>query len=77
MSDSNEWIREVNGKVDHGIMTFEFFKTNETFSKLDAKNIIFLQLKQFAETAFKNINSILYALKKIENISFSTLLKLC
>ena len=29
MSDSNEWIREVNGKVDHGIMTFDFFKTNE------------------------------------------------
>ena len=29
MSDSNDWIREVNGKVDHGIMTFDFFKTNE------------------------------------------------
>ena len=29
MSDSNDWIREVNGKVDHGIMTFDFFKINE------------------------------------------------
>ena len=29
MSDSNDWIREVNGKVDHGIMTFELLKTNE------------------------------------------------
>ena len=66
MSDSNDWIREVNGKVDHGIMTFEFFKTNETFSKLDAKKKkdYFLQVKQSAETAFKNIDSILYALKK-------------
>ena len=65
MSDSKDWIREVNGKVDHGIMTFEFFKTNETFSKLDAKKKdYFLQVKQSAETAFKNIDSILYALKK-------------
>ena len=65
MSDSNDWIREVNGKVDHGIMTFDFFKTNEAFSKLDAKkgsNV--LQLKQSAETTFKNINSIFYALKR-------------
>ena len=22
-------MREVNGKIDHGIMTFDFFKTNE------------------------------------------------
>ena len=29
MSDSNDWIREVNGKVDHGIMTFDFFQTSE------------------------------------------------
>ena len=33
MSDSNDWIREVNGKVDHGIMTFDFFKTNEAKMK--------------------------------------------
>ena len=70
MSDSNDWIREVNGKVDHGIMTFDFFKTNEAFSKLDAKKgSNFLQLKQSAETAFKNINSIFYALKKTKNIN--------
>ena len=29
MSDSNDWIREVNGKVDHGIMAFDFYQTNE------------------------------------------------
>ena len=29
MSDSNDRIRERNGEVDHGIMTFDFFKTNE------------------------------------------------
>ena len=70
MSDSNDWIREVNGKVDHGIMTFDFFKTNEAFSKLDAKKgSNFLQLKKSAETAFKNINSIFYALKKTKNIN--------
>ena len=57
MSDSNDWIREVNGKVDHGIMTFDIFKTNEAFSKLDAKKRLnSLQLKQSAETAFKNMN---------------------
>ena len=70
MSDSNDWTCEVNGKVDHGIMTFDFFKTNEAFSKLDVKKgSNFLQLKQFAETAFKNINSIFYTLKKTKNIN--------
>ena len=70
MSNSNDWIRKVNRKVDHGIMTFDFFKTNEAFSKLDAKKgSNFLQLKQSAETAFKNINSIFYALKKTKNIN--------
>ena len=29
MSDSNDWIREVNAKIDHDIMTFDFFQTNE------------------------------------------------
>ena len=29
MSDCNDWIRKVNGKVDHGIMTFDVLKTNE------------------------------------------------
>ena len=52
MSDSNDWIREVNGKVDHGIMTFDFLKTNEakvkTFfgscRKLKNKDHVFCKL---------------------------------
>ena len=52
MSDSNDWIHEVNGKVDHGIMTFEFFKTNETFSKLDAKKDYFFAAQTVCWNSF-------------------------
>ena len=54
------------------------FQNKQNFFEIRyKKKDYFLQVKQSAETAFKNINSILYALKKTENISFSTLLKLC
>ena len=61
MSDSNDWIREVNGKVDHGIMTFDFFKTNEakiksffgSCRKLQKQGLFFLQaLKKWKNKDF-------------------------
>ena len=60
MSDSNDRIREVNGKVDHGIMTFDFFKTNETkiksffgsFRKLKKQGSHFLQILKSKKQGF-------------------------
>ena len=47
-------MREVNGKVDHRIMIFDFSQTNETFPKAGTKHgSNFLQLKQSAKTALK------------------------
>ena len=60
MSDSNDWIREVNGKVDHGIMTFDFFKINEA------------ELKSFFGSCrkSKNKDQIFCKLWKLKNKDF-------
>ena len=52
MSDSNERILEVNGKVDHGIMSFDFFKTNEALKKWKNNDFIFLQTLKAKKQGF-------------------------
>ena len=65
MSDSNDWIHEVNGKVDHGIMAFDIFETNEVFWKqIQNMDRMFCKPNSLQKKAFKKSIQSFYTLKK-------------